>query len=102
MRSFMRLLISTLVLALATTAAHAQDAEKLGPAQRLTTPWTLEAEKAAVPLPEYPRPQLVRKEWLNLNGLWDYAIRPKNESQPSVFDGKLLVPFPIESALSGV
>src|SRR5438128_6340223 len=52
--------------------------------------------------PEYPRPQLMRKEWQNLNGLWDYAIRPKGESQPSMFDGKILVPFPVESALSGV
>jgi len=52
--------------------------------------------------PEYPRPQMVRKEWLNLNGLWDYAIRPKKESKPKNFDGRILVPFPVESALSGV
>src|SRR6266542_6212637 len=52
--------------------------------------------------PEYPRPQMVRKEWQNLNGLWDYAIRPKDQDAPSVFDGKILVPFPVESALSGV
>src|SRR6186713_2102709 len=53
---------------------------------------------------EYPRPQLVRKDWLNLNGLWDYAIRPTEQKQPQVgaFDGKILVPFPVESALSGV
>jgi hypothetical protein len=52
--------------------------------------------------PEYPRPQMVRKNWLNLNGLWEYAIRPKDEGQPKTYDGKILVPFPIESALSGV
>lgn len=53
-------------------------------------------------LPEYPRPQLVRGEWINLNGLWDYAIKPANEEMPEIFDGKILVPFAVESALSGV
>jgi hypothetical protein len=53
-------------------------------------------------LPEYPRPQMVRKEWRNLNGLWDYAIAPKTSTSPITFQGKILVPYPIESALSGV
>ncbi|MGI5831815.1 MAG: glycoside hydrolase family 2 protein [Thermoguttaceae bacterium] len=53
------------------------------------------------PLPEYPRPQLVRDAWLNLNGLWDYAITPVGHSDPNP-EGKILVPFPVESALSGV
>lgn len=52
--------------------------------------------------PEYPRPQFVRERWLNLNGLWDYAIAPKTAPQPATFDGKILVPFAVESALSGV
>ncbi len=51
---------------------------------------------------EYPRPQLVRAEWQNLNGLWDYAIASDTAGQPTNFTRKILVPFPIESALSGV
>jgi beta-galactosidase/beta-glucuronidase len=52
--------------------------------------------------PEYPRPQMVRKKWLNLNGLWDYTILSTNQAAPTSYTGKILVPFPIESALSGV
>lgn len=52
--------------------------------------------------PEYPRPQLVRTEWKNLNGLWDYAITDAAMNYPPAFAGKILVPFPVESALSGV
>ncbi|HEY1186217.1 MAG TPA: glycoside hydrolase family 2 TIM barrel-domain containing protein [Gemmata sp.] len=51
---------------------------------------------------EYPRPQLVRKDWQNLNGLWDYAITKKDAPAPETWDGKILVPFCTESALSGV
>lgn len=55
-----------------------------------------------LPHPEYPRPQMKRVEWLNLNGLWDYAICRKDRQQINSYDGKILVPFPLESALSGV
>ena len=67
----------------------------------IMTRWAKEVNPNKV-FPEYPRPQMVRKEWKNLNGLWEYAIRPKLETLPDSFDGKILVPFPIESALSGV
>ena len=50
----------------------------------------------------YPRPQMARDTWMNLNGEWDYAITPANAPPPAVMDGKILVPFAVESKLSGV
>jgi len=67
----------------------------------LLTRWAADVSPANV-LPEYPRPQLVRPDWLNLNGLWDYAITPDSVNQSPRPVGKILVPFPVESALSGV
>jgi hypothetical protein len=67
----------------------------------LMTPWAAEVNPTNA-LPDYPRPQLLRTAWENLNGLWDYAITPDSVDQPSSFEGKILVPFPVESALSGV
>ena len=67
---------------------------------RIRTAWSDEIDPQNV-LPEYPRPQMVRSEWKNLNGLWNYAIRPLGE-QPAAFDGEILVPFAVESSLSGV
>ena len=67
---------------------------------RIMTEWAGQVDPANV-LPEYPRPQLVRENWQNLNGLWDYAITAK-DAQPEAYEGKILVPFAAESALSGV
>ncbi|MGO4292439.1 glycoside hydrolase family 2 protein [Chitinophaga sp. RAB17] len=53
-------------------------------------------------LTAYPRPQMERKDWQNLNGLWEYAITSAEANEPARFDGQILVPFPLESALSGV
>ncbi len=51
---------------------------------------------------DYPRPQLVRNEWQNLNGLWDYSIQPKGSATAGAYQGKILVPYCVESSLSGV
>ena len=68
---------------------------------QIQTRWTSSVSPTDV-LPEYPRPQLVRSQWQNLNGLWSYAITEQSVVVPSSYDGSILVPFPIESALSGV
>ena len=56
------------------------------------------------PLPEYPRPQLVRTDWLNLNGLWQFQAGATNDPVPTnqTLSGQILVPYPMESAISGV
>ncbi len=68
----------------------------------LMTKWGKQITPDKTPWAEYPRPQMVRKDWANLNGLWDYAITNKGDAKPEKWDGKILVPFCIESALSGV
>ncbi|SKB73411.1 glycoside hydrolase family 2 protein [Dyadobacter psychrophilus] len=70
---------------------------------KIVTPWAEKVNVANVH-PEYPRPQMVRQNWININGLWNYSIVPKqaSETKPSSFDGQILVPFAVESALSGV
>ena len=68
---------------------------------KIRTPWAEEVNPDKV-LAEYPRPQLEREGWLNLNGLWSYSITPLAANEPTAWDGEILVPFAIESALSGV
>ena len=68
---------------------------------KLRTLWAEKIDPTNV-LPEYPRPLLERQVWLNLNGEWEYAILDKGMAEPARFDGKILVPFAIESSLSGV
>ena len=65
----------------------------------LTTRWKVDQP---IPLPEYPRPQLVRGDWQNLNGWWDCAIQNLDAPQPASFEEKILVPYAPESRLSGV
>ncbi len=85
---------------LALTSAPAADWQPAkGP---LMTRWAKDVSPEKVH-PEYPRPQMVRKEWTNLNGLWDYKIADgTGQMPPQSSDGKILVPFALESALSGV
>lgn len=68
---------------------------------KIQTKWALEIDPSNV-LPEYPRPIMERSEWQNLNGLWEYAIVDRGAALPAEFDGQILVPFAVESALSGV
>ena len=67
----------------------------------LTTRWAKEA-MCNNPLPEYPRPQMVRDNWVNLNGMYEYAVTDENTQWCEKFDGEIRVPFAIESCLSGV
>ncbi|ACU60661.1 glycoside hydrolase family 2 [Chitinophaga pinensis] len=71
------------------------------PKDAIATRWTKMVNPSNV-LPEYPRPQLVRNNWTNLNGLWEYAVTQQSVGTPDNFSGNILVPYPFESALSGV
>jgi hypothetical protein len=97
--------LSSFVFAFATLAAAtiaAAEGDWKPAAGPLMTRWAKDVSPQKVH-PEYPRPQMVREKWTNLNGLWEYAVRPGAEgNRPDKYDGQILVPFPIESALSGV
>ncbi|NQT17550.1 MAG: beta-galactosidase, partial [Planctomycetes bacterium] len=97
----MKALALLVVLASGLMAAPPDEATWKPADGPLMTRWAKEISPDNV-LPEYPRPQMVRQPWLNLNGLWDYAILPKDGAEPDEFDGRILVPFAAESALSGV
>ncbi len=70
---------------------------------RLTTPWTHQVSPGNA-LPEYPRPQLTRARWQHLNGVWQFAGAAAAEVPPVGEDlaERILVPYPTESALSGI
>src|SRR5947208_1938790 len=69
----------------------------------LMTDWAQQVDTNS-PLPEYPRPQMVRSNWLNLNGIWQFQAGTTNDPVPTnqVLSSEILVPFPMESAISGV
>lgn len=97
------LFIRTIIIAILSACVSIQaNAQSWKPAElRLATRWSKDVNPANA-LKEYPRPQMVRPSWENLNGLWNYAITKKDAEQPAAFEGKILVPYPVESALSGV
>ena len=91
-----------LMAAVAGCGRNAVDQGTWAPADiPIQTPWTAEVSPANAH-PEYPRPQMVREKWASLNGLWDYAVVASDAPQPKEWDGQILVPFCIESSLSGV
>jgi len=91
--------LTLLAAAFVVAVAHAAQWH-MQPIQ-IQTRWAASVDPAHV-LPDYPRPQLVRQNWENLNGLWQYSITPKSAQIPTAFEGDILVPYPVESALSGV
>ena len=94
----MKRVTAILASLLMVTASFAQEWAPVG--ENIRTTWADQLDPAN-PLPAYPRPQMVRQDWMNLNGLWNYAI---TDASAESFDvqGKILVPFAVESSLSGV
>ena len=94
------LFILLAIVCLAAPLASADDWKPV-PGKFGMTRWAAEVSPANA-LPEYPRPQMVRKAWMNLNGLWKYAVTAREAGKPESYQGDILVPFPIEAPLSGV
>ena len=100
----MKKLVLCLAVAALSLACQAQQWQRLS--APVMTPWGEEINPEAV-WQEYPRPQLVRPDWINLNGVWQYyrrdnTVRLVAERSASRFSQRILVPFGVESALSGI
>ena len=87
------------ILTLTFVCAQAQNWKPAG--DKIKTIWAEQVAPENV-WAEYPRPIMERPDWKNLNGLWNYAIKPMGEAMPTAWDGQILVPFAVESSLSGV
>lgn len=91
----------TLFVCCALALALCAQAQWKPAGDKIKTQWAEQVNPKSV-FPEYPRPLMERLEWQNLNGEWEYAIKPVGEVEPASFDGNILVPFAVESSLSGV
>ena len=89
----------TMLLALALCSSTFAQWKPAG--DKIKTSWGEQLDPKNV-LPEYPRPIMERNDWKNLNGLWKYAITKKGDPTPAAYQGDILVPFAVESSLSGV
>ena len=92
---------STVLLLLFLSAGFQTPAQWKPKIAPILTPWGEKLDTSQV-LPEYPRPQMVRKTWINLNGTWDFALADSASDVPVHFEEKILVPFCVESTLGGV
>ncbi len=95
-----KLTVLTALLSLAAFCTTLADDWKPAPGPLLTR-WSKDVTPGNAH-PEYPRPLMVREDWSSLNGLWDCCILPKKAEQPDEYGDRILVPYPVESALSGV
>jgi beta-galactosidase len=97
------LTLAACVVVIGLTRAEASAAEKsdLPSKPDFATPWAADVTPANA-WREYPRPQMVRNRWQNLNGLWDCAVTSVQDDRPEAYDEKILVPYCIEAPLSGV
>jgi beta-galactosidase/beta-glucuronidase len=93
--------LAVLLAAIVTSAAASHGASWKPAPGPLLTRFASDVKPSKV-LPEYPRPQFVREDWQNLNGLWRYTITGQDAPRPTQWAGQILVPFPVQSALSGV
>jgi hypothetical protein len=94
------LLLVSALLVIASQQPPAPQPPSPIPGTHLQTRWASQVSPDRV-LAEYPRPQLKRRNWTNLNGTWNYAITDAAADRPGAFERTILVPFPIESQLSG-
>ena len=90
-----------LLIPLFSSVCTAQRIMYAPPEFRLPTEWTFDVNPDE-PLPEYPRPSMQRNEWKSLNGRWHYTKNGKEDARPVVYEKEIIVPFPVESALSGI